>query len=72
MSRVDPTIFVSAGEVSGDAHGAGVISALRKRFSNANFFGIGGDRMAAAGVELLAHVRTLAVIGFSEVIRLVP
>ncbi|MFH1009948.1 MAG: lipid-A-disaccharide synthase [bacterium] len=72
MSEVGPTIFVSAGEVSGDAHGAGVISALRQRFPDASFFGVGGDKMAAAGLELLAHVQALAVIGFAEVLRLVP
>ncbi|MGH7446701.1 MAG: lipid-A-disaccharide synthase, partial [Longimicrobiales bacterium] len=49
MSR--PRIFLSAGEPSGDLHGARVAEALRRRWPDAELFGLGGDRMAAAGVE---------------------
>lgn len=67
-----PRIFLSAGEPSGDLHGARVAEALRRRWPDATLFGLGGDRMAAAGVELLAHVDQLAVMGFVEVLRHLP
>jgi lipid-A-disaccharide synthase len=67
-----PRILVSAGEPSGDLHGARVAEALKRRFPGATLFGLGGDRMAAAGVELLAHVDQLAVMGFVEVLRHLP
>ncbi|HEX6309225.1 MAG TPA: lipid-A-disaccharide synthase [Longimicrobiales bacterium] len=65
-------IFLSAGEPSGDLHGARVAEALRRRWPDVELVGLGGDRMAAAGVELLAHVDQLAVMGFVEVLRHLP
>jgi lipid-A-disaccharide synthase len=67
-----PTIFVSAGEESGDLHGAALARALRARFPGARLLGLGGARMEAEGVELLAGLRELAVMGFVEVIRHLP
>jgi lipid-A-disaccharide synthase len=67
-----PRIFLSAGEPSGDLHGARLADALRRRWPEAELYGLGGDRMAAAGVELLAHVDQLAVMGFAEVLRHLP
>jgi lipid-A-disaccharide synthase len=67
-----PRIFISAGEPSGDLHGARVAEALRTRYPCAMLYGLGGDRMAAQGVELLAHVDQLAVMGFAEVARHLP
>jgi lipid-A-disaccharide synthase len=67
-----PRIFLSAGEPSGDLHGARVAEALRRRWPDAELLGLGGDRMAAAGVRLLAHVDQLAVMGFVEVLRHLP
>jgi lipid-A-disaccharide synthase len=67
-----PRIFLSAGEPSGDLHGARLAEALRRRFPHAELFGLGGDRMAAAGVDLMAHVDQLAVMGFAEVFKHLP
>jgi lipid-A-disaccharide synthase len=67
-----PRILLSAGEPSGDLHGARVAEALLRRYPDAQLYGLGGDRMAAAGVELLAHVDQLAVMGFAEVARHLP
>lgn len=67
-----PRFFLSAGEPSGDLHGARLAEALRSRWPDAELYGLGGDRMAAAGVELLAHVDQLAVMGFAEVLRHLP
>jgi lipid-A-disaccharide synthase len=67
-----PTIFLSAGEPSGDMHGAALARALLRRWPEARLFGMGGARMAAAGVELLADLDRLAVMGFAEVVRDLP
>jgi len=67
--RGRPVILVLAGEESGDLHGAKVVGALRARWPDATFLGLGGDRMAAQGVELMAGLDSLAVMGFVEVVR---
>lgn len=72
MSEDGPTILLSAGEPSGDLHGAAVAAALRRRWPTARLFGLGGPLMAEAGVELLEDVRRLAVMGFVEVAGRLP
>jgi lipid-A-disaccharide synthase len=67
-----PTILLSAGEPSGDLHGAAVAHALKRRWPGAKLFGLGGPLMAEAGVELLADPAKLAVMGFAEVIGRLP
>lgn len=67
-----PTLFISAGEESGDLHGAALARALRERLPAARLIGLGGARMQAEGVKLLAGLNELAVMGFAEVIRHLP
>lgn len=62
-----PTILFSAGDASGEAHAAELVSVLRDRRPDTRFVGLGGPRMAAAGVSLLADQRALAVGGLFEV-----
>jgi lipid-A-disaccharide synthase len=71
VPAVREILFV-AGETSADLHAAPVAEELRRRMPDRPLVGIGGDRMRAAGVELLAHNDTLAVMGFVEVLRHVP
>ncbi len=61
-------ILVIAGEASGDHHAARVIAAIREQEPRAEFFGIGGEAMAAQGVRLLLQASDLAVMGLSEVV----
>lgn len=62
--------FVSAGEASGDMHGAPLIEALHKLDAGGEFRFLGGDGMAAAaGCAPLIHYREMAYMGFSEVLR---
>ena len=73
MAHTDaPLIFISAGEPSGDLHGAGLARALRARLPDVRLIGLGGARMAGEGVELLASVEDLAVMGFAEVASRLP
>ena len=67
-----PRIVLSAGEPSGDAHGAAVAREIRRRWPEAEMWGLGGARMAEAGVELLADVKDLAVLGLAEVAGRLP
>ncbi len=63
-----PTILLLAGEASGDHHAARVASALRRRLPRGRLIGLGGPRMQAEGVELVAGLDQLAVMGFVEVV----
>ncbi len=60
------TFLIIAGETSGDKHAAHLVESMKKK-GDIRMIGIGGDRMRAAGVELLYHVREMSVMGFSEV-----
>jgi len=65
-------VMIIAGEVSGDAHGAGVVRELKRMQPSIEIFGIGGDRMNQEGMALTYHVRELAFMGFLEVLRHLP
>lgn len=65
-------VLIIAGEASGDLHAAGFAEALARRRPDLALAGIGGEQMAAAGVELLERTDRLAVMGFAEVLRQVP
>lgn len=67
-----PTILLLAGEASGDLHGAQVVRALKDRLPGVRLRGLGGPEMAAEGVELLAGLDELAVMGFAEVVGRLP
>jgi lipid-A-disaccharide synthase len=64
-----PTIFVAAGDASGELHTSAFVEALRQLEPGARFLGLGGPEMEKAGVELVVHQRELAVGGFVEVLR---
>jgi lipid-A-disaccharide synthase len=65
-------ILFVAGEASGDLHAGNVAKAIRQRAPSVRMRGIGGQHMAAAGVELVEQVDKLAVMGFVEVLQHVP
>jgi len=66
-----PEILISAGEASSDMYAARLARALRER-TNARLFGMGGPRMAEAGVELIADYHEVSVVGIAEVLHKIP
>jgi lipid-A-disaccharide synthase len=63
-------IYIIAGEASGDLHGGNLVRALFQE-AGARTLHVrawGGDRMAAAGAELVKHYRDLAFMGFTQVV----
>lgn len=62
-------ILIIAGEASGDTLGAGFVREYLKLQPQTRFFGLGGDKMNSAGVELAYHIKDLAFLGFWEVVK---
>jgi lipid-A-disaccharide synthase len=65
-------ILISAGEASGDLYASLVVEELRRIWPDARFFGCGGPRMRAAGVETVVDAASLAVVGLVEVVGHLP
>ena len=72
VSTQAPLIAILAGEDSGDQLGADLIVALRERYPQARFVGIGGARMQAQSFESWFDIHELSLFGFSEVISHLP
>jgi lipid-A-disaccharide synthase len=72
MSAVGPRIFLSAGEPSGDLHGAAVTRALRARLPGAVLEAFGGPRMAEAGAHVLHPMERVAAFGTVEILTKLP
>jgi lipid-A-disaccharide synthase len=66
------TVFISAGEASGDMHAGRLAERIKGLRPSARMLGLGGERMRSAGVELLFHVEQLSFMGFFEVISHLP
>lgn len=67
-----PKILVVAGEASGDEHAARLAAAIREVRPQAQFFGVGGEALAAQGVRILTPASELAVMGLMEVVDRLP
>lgn len=64
--------YIIAGEASGDVHGARLVAALRRQDPAAEVRCWGGDLMEAAGATLVKHYRELAIMGFVDVLKMLP
>src|SRR3984957_15781220 len=65
-------IFLSAGEPSGDLHGANLLRELKRQRPDIEFVGFGGDKMAEAGCQLLYPLCRLAVMWVLRVLANAP
>jgi lipid-A-disaccharide synthase len=70
MSKKD--LMVVAGEVSGDIHAGNMLAELHRTDPEIRAFGVGGERLAAAGLERMASTDELAHMGLVEVLRELP
>ncbi|HWR40576.1 MAG TPA: lipid-A-disaccharide synthase [Patescibacteria group bacterium] len=66
------SIMVSVGEASGDLHGAALAAALWQLEPDLRIFGVGGQAMRSAGVEIVYDIAELGVVGLVEVLRNLP
>src|SRR4051812_10467148 len=64
--------LISAGEASGELYGAGLIKALRDPVPDAEFFGVGGQRMRDVGFDVTIDAHQISVVGLAEVITHLP
>jgi lipid-A-disaccharide synthase len=62
-------IFISAGEESGDRHGADLVASLKALRPDADIRGVGGKRMARGGCEILHDPTDIAVMWFVDVFK---
>lgn len=62
-------IFLSTCEFSGDMHGAVLIGELRKIMPAAEFYGVGGPKMAEAGMKIILDPTKNSTIGFIEALK---
>ncbi len=60
--------MIVAGEASGDLHGGNLVREMHRIDAGISFYGVGGRRMQAEGVELLADAADMAVVGLTEVV----
>jgi lipid-A-disaccharide synthase len=68
----DVQILISAGEASGEMYGAQLIEALHRHTPSLQFFGAGGERMRAAGCDIVVDAKELAVVGITEILSRLP
>ena len=65
-------IMLSAGEVSGDLHGAQLAGEILKMKPDTELVGFGGDRMEEQGVRLWKNFKSYNVMGIVEVLKNLP
>ena len=65
-------LMISCGEPSGDLYAGALVAALRGREPDIDVFGLGGERLQAAGGRLIADFDGLSVTGLTEALRVLP
>lgn len=66
------SVLVVTGEASGDLHAADLVAAIKRHRSDLTFFGMGGPKLAAQGVELVHGAHEISVMGVAEVLPKIP
>ena len=72
MTSEAKRFLIVAGESSGDMHGSGLVNALKKKYPNCDFNGLGGNRMREAGVKTFFDIDRMGAVGIVEVLADLP
>jgi lipid-A-disaccharide synthase len=72
VSERSEALLVVAGEASGDTHAADLLTELAQRRPALSAFGLGGERLDAAGLERVAASSEISVVGITEVWKILP
>ncbi len=72
MPKKPLRILIVAGEASGDLHGSHLVEALKSIHPDCRFFGVGGKKMRAEGVETFFDIERMGAIGAVEVLGELP
>lgn len=65
-------IMFSAGEASGDMHGAKLAEVMKQQDPSIELIGMGGEQMKEAGVRIIYDIQNLGFIGVGEILRKIP
>jgi lipid-A-disaccharide synthase len=65
-------VMISCGEPSGDLYAGALAAEIRRREPEADIFGFGGPRLAAAGGRLIGDFQGFSVTGLTEALRVLP
>jgi len=64
--------LIIAGEKSGEEHALSFFNELKQKSPTTHFYGVGGDELKSAGLELVYHLNEFSSWGYSEVIAKIP
>ena len=65
-------VMISCGEPSGDLYAGALANEIRRQEPEADIFGFGGPRLAAAGARLIGDFQGVSVTGLTEALRVLP
>ena len=68
--KPDPLIFISAADMSSESHAADLVEAVRRLRPGARFVGLGGEKLASKGVELIAEVVGQSAMTYAAVVKI--
>lgn len=72
LTLLSPSLFIFAGEQSGDQLGAKLIQALKEKNPSQRIYGVGGPEMRTAGLECLIEMEQFQVMGVTDVLKALP
>ena len=65
-------LFISAGEPSGDLHGANLLHSLRAKLPQTVCAGFGGERLRRAGCDVLFPLANHSIMGLTGIVSALP
>jgi len=72
MPKKSFRILIVAGEASGDLHGSHLVQALKTLHPDSRFWGVGGKKMRAEGVETFFDIERMGAVGAVEILGELP